>query len=401
MNFSNDSTIFSNDSTIFSNDSAIFNAFNVTDDPDSSLGIGRAGRGSKYMYLKYLLILVFYGFGLVGNICAVVILSSRRSDGSIPLTLLRCLAWTDLCAIAISAIISVIGLSAKSAIDMRLYCHFKVFTNLLMGYFSQCLATCMAVERCFAMSMPFKYTRTMTPRFIQAALVFFGLFTIALSSLTFASPSPSHTELQCESSWQSWDSFDVIYSYAKAVSGLVLSLIIVVANCVTVIYLFRMQVRQKKMTPDVILQGAKAGGRRDSKQLKAERSFAKILVILSLVCLVCWTPFMLIIVINASGIKTSKSLDYYGSFLVGMNFVLDPYIYILIKQQYRQRVVSCFKTMCCWLCRWRRRGRFREEMELEESTFRTSLAMDIHISPFKDLEEELKAVYQGNRVVVK
>jgi hypothetical protein len=131
----------------------------------------------------------------------------------------------------------------------------------------------------------------MTPRFVQAALLVFGLFTVVLSSLTFASPSPSHKGFRCESSWQSWDSFDVVYSYVKAVSGLVLSLVIVVANSVTVIYLFRMQVRQKRLTPDVILQSSKAG-RRDSKQLKAERSFAKILVILSLVCLVCWTPFM-------------------------------------------------------------------------------------------------------------
>ena len=73
----------------------------------------------------------------------------------------------------------------------------------------------------------------------------------------------------------------------------------------------------------------------------------------------------LIIVINASGVKTSKTLDYYGSFLVGANFVIDPYVYILIKHQYRQRVAMFFKSLCCWLCRWRRRGNFEDELELD------------------------------------
>ncbi|XP_041350886.1 5-hydroxytryptamine receptor 4-like [Gigantopelta aegis] len=220
------------------------------------------------------------------------------------------------------------------------------FVSLMSG----AMATMMAAERCMAMRAPFWYrvNKSHLKTFVVPITLIF-LLTLGVSLLgptplgLVYKPRLDHNEsLRCSSfPVQSIrDSIQGVFSLAFTVVGLAIALVNISINAAVIVTMREMNAKAMRVkTADPSVNVAVAVQHQyNSDKKTAEYELTKMLLILSACFLVCWVPIYISRIMNDMGYNIPRVFRSFSHTLAGLNYVLDPIIYIIAMKSYRQRI---------------------------------------------------------------
>uniref|UniRef100_T1IN15 G-protein coupled receptors family 1 profile domain-containing protein n=1 Tax=Strigamia maritima TaxID=126957 RepID=T1IN15_STRMM len=296
-------------------------------------------------------ITTFYLVGIGGNMCALVLLGRGETHRNKKQTLmLRCLAWNDLLAMLGSAVLMYLQLyTPKSIAFSHWFCACRVFWRVF-GFGSGCVAIVMAAERWFALTRPFVYQKHITYKLIQRYIFGFWALAAIVVCLPFAGFGLYYDDhrperLRCMRYRYATQNADVAYAYLFFACGVLLSVCIVCFNILVIRVLCRMGRQSVARLSHT---------RKDSGQLSLDHSatsdeisFAKLMAVLCIFFVICWIPQMLIIIIvQMDPSKTERNEYRLADICIALNFVLDPYIYVLLRRPHRHSLRQLLKPLC-------------------------------------------------------
>ncbi|KAJ8678656.1 hypothetical protein QAD02_014443 [Eretmocerus hayati] len=334
----------------------------------SVIADGGAAQRKAYVFL---VLNIVYGFGIIGNIVALIILlhkDKRRNRKH--LLMLRCLTINDL--------IAMVGSGAHMYIDKfwgpHTLCYLRVIWRLF-GLFSGCVAIVMAGERWLALTRPFTYQKVTYPMIVRCMMLLW-IVALSLTFLPFVGFGVYEKRYEngttvCMRHRDAEDPTDIAYAYVWFFFGSVLCLSIVWCNLAVAQALRRLGRRNgalrrisrasSRAKPLLTV----AGPPKEVGITSEERAFAKLMALLSISFLICWMPQMISIPLAQyslylESVSQNKTLQAkiavfqkVADVLLSVHFTLDPYIYVLLRMP-RPRF-PLLKPLCriCWPSRSR------------------------------------------------
>lgn len=174
-------------------------------------------------------------------------------------------------------------------------CDYQGFIFLFATLCSAFLATSMAVDRCIAVTKPFFHRKTMTVNKAKALL----LGTIAASFVVSLFPICSFGSFVrnisgsfCTVNWFPQNASDSAFCVFYAVLGGLPAIVVLFCNITVIWELFRSKQRRVSVT-NMILPGARQMAQaRKAERDDTETQFSRTMVLISVVYLFGWIPFM-------------------------------------------------------------------------------------------------------------
>ncbi|ETN57974.1 hypothetical protein AND_010435 [Anopheles darlingi] len=304
------------------------------------------------------IVFLSYIFGCVGNLIALIHLW-RNVRNTKHALMLKCLLTNDLIGLSGMFVQMCLHLYLPKelvAANIRHFCTLRVIWRVF-GISSGCVAFIMALERYIALAKPFFYHKYVTDNLIRKSI--FILWTIG-AFITFLPLFGfgiyfDEKKKACVRYKSATEPMDVAYAYLFFSVGIVLCVGIVICNLSVRKVLYqshRKMCRQFgsiKPTPMMnrsMRQTQKSASFTDSSIMRMfneptteEIRFAKLMTVLSVFFLICWLPQMLTIILLQQ-LSTAMKLKLAWLFrlsdiLILVHFMLDPYIYVLLKQSRR------------------------------------------------------------------
>lgn len=168
--------------------------------------------------------------------------------------------------------------------------YFTVFTSLSSGL----IATCMALDRYLAVRAPFFHRQRISFRFAKKAL---GLIisVCALISLMpvfgFGSFKLNLTRTYCTLNWFASTSSDKTYAYFFAIVGFLMVFVVIFTN-MHVLFLILKRKQSARNLKGLRSKFQKVNETKKTAAEKIQQQYQRMMVIISILFLICWTPFM-------------------------------------------------------------------------------------------------------------
>ncbi|KAL9981450.1 hypothetical protein ACROYT_G010156 [Oculina patagonica] len=228
-------------------------------------------------------------------------------------------------------------------------CDYQGFVFLFSTLCSAFLATSMAVDRCIAVTKPFFHRKTMTVNkakvLILAAIA--ASFVISFFPiLSFGSFVQNLSGSFCTVNWFPQTSSDSAFCVFYAILGGLPAIVVLFCNITVIWELFRSKQRRVSVT-NMILPGARQMAQaRNSEREDTETQFSRTMVLISVVYLFGWIPFMVRLIGNAFYNWRNSSADLLVCCFLLLNFIADPFMYVLTRKQYREVLKMIFSCRC-------------------------------------------------------
>ncbi|XP_076324117.1 prostaglandin E2 receptor EP2 subtype-like [Tachypleus tridentatus] len=302
--------------------------------------------------LNQALISFLYVFGVGANICSLILLKRGETTRNGKQTLMvRCLIWNDLLALVGSFFLMYIQLYLLPGepVIPRWLCILRVLLRTF-GLSSGSVTTVMSVERWLALTRPFFYQKHINHKMIKVAIGTLWSISLLLVCLPFTgfglyydtnAPARHYT---CVRYRFAVKTVDIAYAYFMFTFGIGFCVVIVFCNLTVVIVLSKVGKTSKGRMGRTTIS-------RINRELffnhttHEEISFAKLMLILCVFFIMCWT---LLTIIVAHWDKERKHKLFYriADICMALNFILDPVIYVLSRRPYRRELKSLLKPFC-------------------------------------------------------
>ncbi|XP_038120705.1 prostaglandin E2 receptor EP4 subtype isoform X2 [Culex quinquefasciatus] len=303
-----------------------------------------------------------YLFGCVGNLIALIYLLQRKNVRNTKHSLmLKCLLTNDL--IGLTGMCAQMYLQSylpKQLVDenMHYFCISRVIWRVF-GISSGCVAFVMALERYIALTKPFFYHKHVSDKMIRRSIFLLwaiGAFFTFLPLFGFGIYFDEAKNV-CLRYRDATDPTDVAYAYLFFTVGIILCTGIVICNLSVRKVLYRshhkMRRQFRSIQPTPMLDRSmirsssqKSASFADSSIFRMvgeptteEIRFAKLMTFLSISFLACWLPQMVCIILTQQLRPEVKArFNWFfrlSDILILLHFMLDPYIYVLLRQSGR------------------------------------------------------------------
>ncbi|XP_072318940.1 prostaglandin E receptor 2a (subtype EP2) [Eucyclogobius newberryi] len=330
---------------------------------------------------------IMFGWGIFGNVAALVILEIRRRrerkmDGnqrrSLFHILIIALVVTDLTGTCLVSPLVQLAYSQNTTLvgmtpDSHLVCS---YFGLSMTFFS--LATIsllftMAMERCLAIGYPYLYSRRVTKK-----CAYFIIPTVfLLSSLFCLLPFAGFGKYvqYCPGTWCFIDmnpegKEDRVYANLYASVMLVLVLAIVACNLFVVCQLLRMYQRRRRNGS--VVAHIRPKSERRALSIAEEVEHLILLVFMTIIFIICTLPLVIRVYMNSIGErKESHQDDLVALRFISINSIIDPWVFILFSPSVLH---FCWASMCRVSFRTSRGSIFKRSLSKQDSVVQHALS---------------------------
>ncbi|XP_034836027.1 prostaglandin D2 receptor [Maniola hyperantus] len=298
---------------------------------------------------------VAYALGIISNAVAIVALRSgeRRVRNRKHLLLLTSLAANDLVALVgmMCSMFASEGFSPGQPVP-HWYCCARVVLRVF-GIGSVCITVTMALERYLALTRPFLYQKRVTYYMIRTALLVSWVWAAALTCAPIMGvglyyDAASH---KCKRYREATSGVDFGYAVFYAMFGTFLCLVLVYCNLAVIRALYAITAPRSGGPPVVrrvskrsCRQRAANGHAHHNAATAEEVAFSRLMATLSVLFMICWLPQMVttMLYLTMKETKWMVIMSQLSDTLMLLNYVLDPVLYVLMRQR-RQGDVS---TLC-------------------------------------------------------
>ncbi|KAJ0172423.1 hypothetical protein K1T71_012396 [Dendrolimus kikuchii] len=327
---------------------------------------------------------VVYMIGIIGNAAAIVALrrGERRVRNRKHLLLLTSLAANDLVALVGMMCAMIIGEHVPGVKETQVYCAARVVLRTF-GIGSVCIAVTMALERYLALTRPFLYQKQVTYYVIRTALLISWFWAAILTCAPVFGLGLYYDESKgrCIRYREALEGIDLAYAIFYVSFGTLLCVILVYCNLAVIRALYAITTPRTGGQPVVrrlsknscrqrqrSVNGAPQGHHHNAATAE-EVAFSRLMATLSVLFMICWLPQMV-----TSALYLSLEPEFWpklgplanlSDVLMLLNYVLDPILYVLMRQRRRlspsafcHSIAHCFKrnhktstdsikTSCC------------------------------------------------------
>ncbi|XP_068619691.1 prostaglandin E2 receptor EP4 subtype [Battus philenor] len=325
------------------------------------------------------LVKVVYAIGIVGNAAAIVALrrGERRVRNRKHLLLLTSLAANDLVALVGMVCAMVVSEQVPGARNTRLYCAARVLLRVF-GVGSVCIAVTMALERYLALTRPFLYQKQVTYYVIRTALLVSWAWAAALTCAPVLGLGLYYDEAahSCTRYRNATSALDFAYAVFYVAFGTLLCAVLVYCNLAVIRALYAITLgggavrrvsrsscrRQAGRAPAHAPLAPPATLAPHNAATAEEVAFSRLMATLSVLFMICWLPQMvtsaLYLALGPAAWPRLGTLAALSDVLMLLNYVLDPVLYVLMRQRRCLSLPRCFKrnhktstesmkTSCC------------------------------------------------------
>ncbi|XP_043966499.1 prostaglandin E2 receptor EP4 subtype-like [Gambusia affinis] len=294
---------------------------------------------------------------LVGNLTAVAVLCRTRREKRETMfyTFVYGLVVTDIMGTLVTSPIIIATYAQGQWIGGDPLCQYMGF-NLLFFYLAGLsIIFAMSVDRYIAVNHPYVYNNYVNKKHAGHTLVAIyisnALF-CALPSIGFGQVVIQHPQTWCFLDWRTNHTTHAVYSYLYAGVSIFLIFSTVVFNvllCVVLIRLHKSFLRRMSQGTDA---GRSVDSRRKSvnfsRLANTEIQMVIVLVATTVVVLICCIPLVVQVFLNQLykppvELNIAKSPDIRAMRFAALNPILDPWIYILLRESVLRNCIEIIK----------------------------------------------------------
>ncbi|XP_061175011.1 prostaglandin E2 receptor EP3 subtype-like [Saccostrea echinata] len=293
--------------------------------------------------------------GTLGNILALVVLRKGRSSNSIFYTMVAGLAWTDLTGIILTSPATVAAyLNDRKWFGGDEFCRFNGFVMVCFGLSTPLIVSSMAIERYLSLRCTFTHSKLFNKGRAKLALIAIWLFVIIIGILPLFGFGKFVVQYPCTWCFFDFHSKDpLLNGYGYLYASLNLAVLSVMVVCNTYVMFTLLHVRYLKKKAETVqgeLEHQTTSGIASNKKRKQRNTEIQMFVLmcfLTTVFLICWTPFMVHILITITSGKPNYPMDLTTVRMASFNQTLDPWIYIILRRSLFKRFKKLFQRMVC------------------------------------------------------
>ncbi|XP_047136035.1 beta-2 adrenergic receptor [Hydra vulgaris] len=276
------------------------------------------------------------------NVMVIFAISRFRHKNAVDIFVLS-LAMCDLSKGIIPVPLSVyVYLTDKWHFVEGFMCDFYGYIAFAINSGSMLILTLMALERFIAVVKPFAHKKWVTINRVKIAVSLSILFTCIQSALPLVGVGkmlPFYKGAYCHFDYSKDTRGATIYSLFIIVYGLGMILIVFISYAFVFYKIQNLIRRHRKMSHNYSKQG-------ETINLKTEKMFSYLTVILMILFWFSWLPFLSVVLINQIGSKKlPEKLDLFAIRVAVVNSILNPIAYASICKPYRRGIVYTFKLL--------------------------------------------------------
>ncbi|XP_026331669.1 prostaglandin E2 receptor EP2 subtype [Hyposmocoma kahamanoa] len=319
---------------------------------------------------------VVYTIGIIGNAIAIIALrlGERRVRNRKHLLLLTSLAANDLVALVGMMCLLMVSEYHPELRSDKYYCAARVVLRIF-GIGSVCIAVTMALERYLALTRPFLYQKQITYYVIRTALIISWFWAALLTCAPLLGVGIYYDESKntCTRYRKATEPKDFAYAVFYVIFGTLLCVVLVYCNLAVIQALYAITAPRAEGQPVVRRVSKSSCRQRDlNRSLNSgnnmtlhhnaataeEVAFSRLMATLSVLFMICWLPQMItstLFLALGPDHWTNSSLKKLGNLsdlLMMLNYVLDPILYVLMRQRRKMSLSSfchsiahCFKRI--------------------------------------------------------
>ncbi|XP_047508015.1 prostaglandin E2 receptor EP2 subtype [Pieris napi] len=350
--------------------------FNDTLDPLP--GNATSPKVMSQMQTLLIIVKVAYAIGIVGNAAAIITLrlGERRVRNRKHLLLLTSLAANDLVALVGMVSALLVAEHFPDVARTQGYCAARVVLRIF-GIGSVCIVVTMALERYLALTRPFVYQKQVTYFMIRMALLVSWIWAALLACAPVIGIGIYYDadSQRCIRYRNATEGLDFAYAIFYVTFGIALCMILVYCNLAVMRALYAISTPReggpvvRRVSKRSCRSRCDAALHQHNAATAEEVTFSRLMATLSVIFMICWLPQMVTSALYLTMGKTSwPRLDSLGppsDMLMLLNYVLNPIIYVLMRQRRRcsftnlgRSLARCFKrnhktstesmkTSCC------------------------------------------------------
>lgn len=323
------------------------------------------------MKIFRVIVKVVYTIGIIGNAAAIIALrrGERRVRNRKHLLLLTSLAANDLVALVGMMCAMLVSEHVPSVRSTQWHCVARVVLRIF-GIGSVCIAVTMALERYLALTRPFLYQKQVTYYVIRTALLVSWFWAAILTCAPVFGLGLYYDKKnqRCLRYREAESTTDFVYAVFYVGFGTSLCLILVYCNLAVIRALYAITA-PRAGGPPIVRRVSKSSCRQRQRSLNSgsnlqamhhnaataeEVAFSRLMATLSVLFMICWLPQMvtsgLYLALGPRAWPRLGPLGNLSDVLMLLNYVLDPILYVLMRQRRRfslsalcHSVAHCFK----------------------------------------------------------
>ncbi|XP_052718062.1 prostaglandin E2 receptor EP4 subtype-like [Crassostrea angulata] len=271
-----------------------------------------------------------YFFGVSGNLIAMILLcrSSGRHKWKPFYRLVGCLAITDFCGIALVYPAVMVRYISGFTFDFpKELCEFVSFWFSFSFLSSALIVSAMSFDRFLAVSFPLLYRVSKVKR-TNLILIVIWLFSACISSLNLVgvgSVKNFYPGSWCFLDFASKGKLERINTFIYSITGLLILLTTIFLNIAVVF-----SVRRRPKFSDS-----------DRKRRRNEIFIIVFLFLIVTLFSICWIPFMVRMLINASSSDPKNGPEELLAVRMTIsNAIVDPWIYIILRKENLKKILA-------------------------------------------------------------
>ncbi|XP_041467702.1 kappa-type opioid receptor-like [Lytechinus variegatus] len=269
--------------------------------------------------------------GIIGNLLIIIVLFQRRAKSRSTDTLVGALATADLLTS-----VGLLPIPYAKGVPVswlgRVYCKLVWLPGYMMPwtFLSGFVLSAISVERYIAVTHPIYFNRILTRRRVSEVVVILWILSILLCIPGSFRADLDKSKCRCAIVELTY-AVDMAFSLYTTTIQLFIPAIIMVATQTLIAVKLKAQSKR--------LRGSK------SHHIAASRAVIKLLLIVIIAYLVCWTPFKLIFLLKAllrHQIQANSQIANGAMILAAVNSSINPIIYSIRYQEFRNAVKDLF-----------------------------------------------------------
>ncbi|XP_046454440.1 prostaglandin E2 receptor EP3 subtype-like [Daphnia pulex] len=289
-------------------------------------------------------------FGILGNAIALVTVHQMKLERhrTVFFVFIAGLAFADLVGIFLTTFPVLLVYSHGYYFGGPMMCNYHAFTMVTFGILTPMIACAMSLERYFGIRHGYFYMLHFSPQRARMALLSLWLVAIIFSALPifgFGQYAIQYPGTWCFLNLHPENAIDAAYSITFAVLNLLLIGVMIICNIGVQCTLVAL--RCQRSSADRADRFRRTHRSPQQEELEVQMMF--VLLAITIVFTLCWTPLQFQILKNQFYEHKTAS-DHAGDLLAirlaSINQIIDPWVYILCKK-------LCFRRGCtCWKTNW-------------------------------------------------
>ncbi|VDI32723.1 Hypothetical predicted protein [Mytilus galloprovincialis] len=279
--------------------------------------------------------IVGLSLGVFGNLLALIILvkSAHIHKWKVFYKMITTLSYVDLTGISfLSPIVIAVYTNEMNWVGGKELCHFFSFMLIFSSMCTCLIIAAMALDRYVAIVHPIKYRTIPKDRLVKFVIAGILLFSAFVSC--FPIMGIGHNVVHFPGSWcfsNFYDSFIdcAIFAYFYSITILLLVIMTATLNIWALAKL---------------IVGKRSNVRRGSNTARSKRHIDVyimiLLIVIFVVFAVCWSPFVVRIIITQITGRHDKMVDLVTLRIASFNQILDPWVYLLFRRESLRRLVG-------------------------------------------------------------